>query len=192
MKTIKINDNYKKTAKLNKFASIICNDGECYLESEIGVAGIEISFTGKVQITPTLPEEFIMQGNNNKILIFSLQNNLLHSSLLFTYQGNIKITNLIVCNERGERLQEIFQKKDTSWDTLTYNVDIENIKWGEQKDNTKKGNVFQTKYNLPDYNLPKVDKTKTNVDKTKIKRRRRRATTSTYTGGSSSRGSGGY
>ena len=55
------------------------------------------------------------------------------------------------------------------------------------KINESKHKIKKTIYNLPDYNLPKVDKTK-------IKTRRRTTTaTPTYTtGGGSSGGSGGY
>ena len=53
------------------------------------------------------------------------------------------------------------------------------------KDKRKKGIVKTTSYNLPDYGLPKVDKTK-------IKTKRRTSTSSYTTGGGSSGGSGGY
>tara|TARA_Y100000356_G_scaffold14313_1_gene10201 strand:- start:598 stop:1173 length:576 start_codon:yes stop_codon:yes gene_type:complete len=187
MKTIKVNNNYKKYNKLEQTITISCDNGECYIDSQIPVSGIEIDFKGKVEITPQLPENFILQGNNSKILIFSLQGLTLSSGLIFTYRGSIKILNFIACNEKGERLQETFKKGNLSWDTLNFNNDQEDLTWNKIKDKNKKGNVFQTKYNLPDYKLPKVDKKQ-------LKQIRRRATTTTptyTTGGGSTGGSGG-
>ena len=61
-------------------------------------------------------------------------------------------------------------------------MNVEGVTWENFKDKSKKGIINKTKYNLPDYDLPKVDKTK-------IKTKRR---TSTSTSGGSSGGSGGY
>ena len=48
------------------YATIICNNGLCSLDSNVDIAGIQIDFNGKVEITPTLPEAWIMQGNKSK------------------------------------------------------------------------------------------------------------------------------
>ena len=58
-------------------------------------------------------------------------------------------------------------------------MNIEADTWDNFKSNVKKGKATTTKYNLPDYGLPKVDKTK-------IKTKRRKPTSTS--GGSS----GGY
>lgn len=186
MRVTKSTDRYKRKNRLNSIITLTCNDGECYIDTPIGVSGIQIEFEGRVQITPTLPDDFIMQGNSSKMLIFTLGGRTLTSSLIFTYIGNIKILNFIACNNKGERLNEVFKKNELSWDTLEFENEKQDEVWDKIKSKNKKGIVTQTKYNLPDYRLPKVEKTK-------IEKTRSRTTTSSYTtDDSSSGGSGGY
>ena len=87
-----------KTGKVYKFnrdrvgprkATIFCEQGECILDSEVDIMGVQIHFKGKAEITPQLPEGWIMQGNNNKILIFSLSGTPIYKQTLFTYKGKL-------------------------------------------------------------------------------------------------------
>ena len=72
MKLSEINEKNKvKISEGN--ANIICNDGSCSIDSNIGIMGIEINYTGKAEITPQLPEGWFLQGSNSKIIIFTLQ-----------------------------------------------------------------------------------------------------------------------
>ena len=67
-----------KISQLNKIkrisdgkATIICNDGECSVDCNVDIMGIQIHFKGKAEITPNLPKGWFMQGNKNTILIVS-------------------------------------------------------------------------------------------------------------------------
>ena len=53
--------------KKEEKAIILINDGVCSIEAEVDVLGIELKFTSNAEITPELPEGWIMQGNTKKI-----------------------------------------------------------------------------------------------------------------------------
>ena len=155
--------------RLQDRVELSCDNGECYLESGVDVAGIQIKFNGQAEITPQLPEGWILQGNADKMLIFSLEGKVMKNQLLFTYEGIVKITGVIACNTNGERFNESFNTSPLTWGTSNWDVSIEGDKWENFKDKRKKGTVKKTSYNLPNYGLPKVEKTK--IKKQKIRRR---------------------
>lgn len=168
------------------YATIICNNGLCSLDSNVDIAGIQIDFNGKVEITPTLPEGWIMQGNKSKILIFTLQNVTIQKNELFTYLGIINIKKILLSNPQGRKVICNLENVKSNFKNQHFDMSLETNTWDNMKDKRKKGIVKTTSYKLPDYGLPKVDKTK-------IKKTKRRTSTSSYTtGGGSSGGSGGY
>ena len=169
------------------YSKIICNGGECSIQSNVDILGIEIDFIGTADITPTLPDGWIMQGNKNKMLLIALQGLPVKNQKLFTYEGTFTIKKVIVANNEAKRIICNIEKVNQTWTEQNWYMDIEADNWDNFKSKVKKGKATTTKYNLPDYGLPKVKP----IKKTKIKTRRR-TTTSTYTGGGSSGGSGGY
>ena len=192
MATVKnIKDIYDFSSKVSSgTASVICQQGECSISSDTDILGIEIHFKGKVNIKPTLPEGWYLRGNNNKIIIFTMQNVPIKNQLLFEYEGTITLNKCIVANSEAKQIKCIVKKDESEWIKQNWSLDVEQVTWDNFKDITPNGKVTKTTYIIDD-DLPEVDKTKTNVDKIKI-RTRRRTTTSTYTGGGSSGGSGGY
>jgi hypothetical protein len=188
MKIKKYRLNSSQINKLEK-SKIIIDNGVCSLETNSDILGIEINFLGKAEITPQLPNGWIMQGNSSKMLIISLQGFTISNSILFTYVGTIKILNAIVCNKNGERISVFTKQTSPNWNDQTFDFSIDTTNWGDYKSRKAVGKVKKTKYILPDYNLPKVEKTK-------IKNTRKTTeTTPTYTTGTSSgssSGSGGY
>ena len=169
------------------YSTIICNDGDCSIQSNVDILGIEIDFIGTADITPTLPDGWIMQGNKNKMLLIGLQGLPIKNQKLFTHEGSFTIKKVIVANNQAKRIICNIEKVNPTWTEQNWSMDIEADNWDNFKSKVKKGKATTTKYNLPDYGLPKVKP----IKKTKIKTRRR-TTTSTYTGGGSSGGSGGY
>lgn len=172
---------YDKTKLGYGKSSIICNDGECSIESYVDILGIEIDFVGTADITPTLPDGWIMQGNKNKMLLIGLQGSPIKNQKLFTYEGSFTIKKVIVANNEAKRIICNIEKVNPTWTEQNWSMDIEADQWDNFKSKVKKGKATQTKYNLPDYKLPKVDKTK-------IKKTKRRTTSSRVSSG----GSGGY
>ena len=160
-------------------SKIICNNGSCSIESNVDILGIEIDFKGRASITPTLPDGWIMQGNKNKMLLIGLQGVAIKNQELFTYKGSIKLKKVIVANKDAKRIICNIENVNPTWTRQNWSMDIEADTWDNFKSNVKKGKATTTKYNLPDYGLPKVDKTK-------IKTKRRKPTSTS--GGSS----GGY
>ena len=85
------------------YSKIICNGGECSIQSNVDILGIEIDFIGTADITPTLPDGWIMQGNKNKMLLIALQGLPVKNQKLFTYEGTFTIKKVIVANNMQYR-----------------------------------------------------------------------------------------
>jgi hypothetical protein len=186
----------KKTGTVKKFnkdiakpqqAKISCENNMCALDSDVDIMGIQIYFKGKAEITPELPEGWVLQGNDNTIIMFSLSGVAIQKQILFTYKGKFDIEDLILSNKNAEKVTCGITRTKVDWEKQNSLISLESVNWNDMKINESKYKINKTIYNLPDYNLPKVDKTK-------IKTRRRTTTTTpTYTtGGGSSGGSGGY
>ena len=179
--------NLKNLKPSDGFATIVCNDGDCSIDSNVEILGIEINFSGKAEITPTLPDNWIMQGNENKIIIFTIQGIPITKQSLFTYIGEVNINNVILSNKEAKKVSYTITDEKSNWIKEKTTFVKSKSTWESIKDTKKKGVAKKTKFNLPDYNLPKVDKKQ-------LKQIRRRATTTapTYTtGGGSTSGSGG-
>ena len=162
-----------KKPRLEEKAIIIADNGICSLEADVGVMGIQLKFKGTAQITPELPEGWILQGNNNTIIIFTLQNNPIQNQTLFSYVGSMEIVGAIVSNDKGERLSERIKRNYANWGSQSFDFSVDTSSWEDYKDTKRVGKVKKTTYNLPDYNLPKVEK---NDKKTRKKRETSRST----------------
>ena len=174
IKAKKIGDRYKPQVRLEQTIRINCDGGECSLESPSDVAGIEINFKGNAIITPQLPEGWILQGSNNKIIMFSLQNIPIQNQLLFTYEGFMQVISVVACNPQGQRFHETFRKSPISWGSSNWSMDVEADTWENFKDKRRTAKVKRTSYNLPDYNLPKVEKVTKKTKKRVLARSRTR------------------
>ncbi len=167
---------YNKTEPATGKSSIICNDGDCTIESNVDILGIEIDFVGIADITPTLPDGWIMQGNKNKMLLIALQGLPIKNQKLFTYEGTFTIKKVIVANNQAKRIICNIENVNPVWTNQQWSMDIEADNWDNFKSRVKKGKATTTKYNLPDYGLPEAQPTK----KTKIKTQTRRSNTGGY------------
>tara|TARA_R110002167_G_scaffold840_2_gene3610 strand:+ start:8565 stop:9125 length:561 start_codon:yes stop_codon:yes gene_type:complete len=181
----KLNEVYNFNKKPVGEATVFCGDGICSLDTDQEIMGIELIFKGNAEITPELPKGWIMQSNANKMIMFTLQNVPIQKTQLFSYIGSVEITHIIIANKDAKKVVCNLTKIKPIWFAQSSALDIETNTWDDMKDKRKKGIVKTTSYNLPDYGLPKVDKTK-------IKTKRRTSTSSYTTGGGSSGGSGGY
>ena len=156
-------------------AIILVDNGLCSLKADVEVMGIQFEFNGTAEITPQLPEGWILQGNAKRMIMITLQGNPIQNQALFNYKGNIEIIEAIISNNKGERLSEVIKKNNVNWGEQEFDFSIDASNWENYKDTKRVGKVNRTAYNLPDYDLPKIEK------KTKIKRTQ-----------ASSRSTGGY
>ena len=182
-----------RTGKVYKFntsrvgprkATISCEQGECSLDSEVEIMGIQIHFQGKAEITPELPEGWILQGNNNKMLIFSLSGVAIKKQILFTYKGKINISNLILSDKNANKVTCGRQISRDDWESQSDSLSSDTTNWDQMEIKKTKYKIRKTIYNLPDYNLPEVDKKQ-------IKRQKRKSQT-TYRSTKGSGSIGGY
>ena len=170
----KISEIYDFSSKIaSGTATISCEKGECLISSNTDIMGIQIDFKGKANITPQLPENWYLQGNRKKMIIFTLQNLPIKNQLLFTYEGIINIKRIIVVNSEGKKFKCAIKKDKSQWTNQDWSLDVEADTWNNFKDITDNGKVNQTTYNLPDYDLPKPEPTK---KRTKTTSRRRSST----------------
>ena len=174
--------------KRQEKAIIIVDNGICSLEADVGVMGIQLEFKGTAEITPELPEGWILQGNGNRIIMFTLQADPIQNQTLFSYKGSVEIMGAIVSNNKGERLSERIKRDYANWGSQSFDFSIDTSKWEDYKDTKRVGKVKRTSYNLPDYDLPKVDKKEIK----KLKRRRSQTSYRSKPTSTSSSGSGGY
>ena len=175
-----IKDLYDFSSKIaSGTASVICQQGECSISSDTDILGIEIHFTGKLNVKPTLPEGWYLRGSSSKIIIFTMQNVPIKNQTLFEYEGTITLNKAIVANIEGKQIKCIVNKDKSQWINQEWSLDVEADTWDNFKDITPNGKVTKTSYIIND-DLPEVDKTK-------IKTRRR-----TTTSGVSSGSTGGY
>ena len=188
MKVINKKDRIRiRKPKRQEKAIIMADNGVCSLQADVGVMGIQLHFIGEAEITPELPEGWILQGNSSRMIMFTLQANPIQNQTLFTYTGSIDILKAIVSNDKGEQLSETIKEVNSNWSSQSFDFSIDATSWEDYKDTKRVGKVNITSYNLPDYNLPKLKKKK---NKTKS---RANKTKPTYTSsGGSSGGSGGY
>ena len=160
-KAINKKDRFRtRKPKLEEKAIIMADNGVCSLQADVGVMGIQLHFIGEAEITPELPEGWILQGNNNTILMFTLGANSIQNQELFTYKGYIKIVKAIISNDKGEQLSETIKEVNSNWSSQSFDFSIDATSWEDYKDTKRVGKVNRTTYNLPDYNLPKIEKKK--------------------------------
>ena len=176
-----------RTGKVYKFntsrvgprkATISCEQGECSLDSEVEIMGIQIHFQGKAEITPQLPEGWILQGNNNKMLIVSLSGVPIKKQTIFTYKGKINISNLILSDKNANKVTCGRQISRDDWESQSDSLSSDTTNWNEMEIKKTTDKIRKTIYNLPDYNLPEVDKKQ-------IKKQQRRTRLSGTTGSGS-------
>ena len=177
-----------KKPRLEEKAIITIDNGICSLEADVGVMGIQLKFKGKAEITPELPEGWILQGNNSRIIMFTLQANPIQNQTLFSYKGSVEILGEIVSNDKGERLSERIKRNYANWVSQSFDFSVDTSSWEDYKDTKRVGKVKKTIYNLPDYDLPKVDKKEIK----KLKRTRSQTSYRSKPTSTSSSGSGGY
>ena len=180
----------KYNPRLEEKAIIMVDNGICSLEADVGVMGIQLKFKGNAEITPELPEGWILQGNNNTIIIFTLQNNPIQNQTLFSYVGSMEIVSAIVSNDKGERLSERIKRNYANWGSQSFDFSVDTSSWEDYKDTKRVGKVKRTTYNLPDYDLPKLDKKQIKKQQQRTERSQRTYSRTTSSSGSSS--SGGY
>ena len=138
-------------------ASIICNEGICAIDSNVDIMGIQITYKGKAEITPVLPEGWYLQGNKHTIIIFTLQNLSIKKMTLFEYSGLVKIESVLVSNPQHQKVITTITDVKPTWLNQYWSMSAEAGTWDDFKDQSKKGIIHKTKLNLPDYNLPKPD-----------------------------------
>jgi len=158
MKAIRINEKYKENSILEEDVILDCTNGECFLNANNDVFGIQLHFNGVASITPTLPEGWIMQGNKKKIIIFTLNNLPIQNQLLFTYKGVVTLNKAIICNKEAKLYNVTIKRQNPNWGSQSFDFSIDTSSWEDYKDTKRVGKVKKTIYNLPDYDLPKVDK----------------------------------
>jgi hypothetical protein len=72
----------------------------------------------------------------------------------------MEIVKAIISNDKGERLSERITRNYSNWGSQEFDFSVDTSSWEDYKDTKRVGKVKKTSYNLPDYDLPKVEKKK--------------------------------
>ena len=150
----------KRKRKKEETAIIMTDNGICSLKTNVDVMGIQLQFKGTAEITPELPDGWILQGNRNTIIMFTLQSLPIQNQTLFSYKGVVDITSSIISNDKGERLSDRLLINNPDWRLQGFTWRISKSNFEDLKDTKRVGKVNRTTYKLPDYDLPKVEKKK--------------------------------
>ena len=130
--------------------NISYGNGEVVLETNDKVVGLQIHFTGKINIQSNLSDDFNIYLGNNKLMIFSMNLYTL-SELLFTYKGTFRIDKCIASDNKGRKLTVdikneyigFWQRQNTTWET--------GMKYQDLKGKYTVGyKVLKQKNNLPE------------------------------------------
>ena len=125
-------------------------NGEVVLETNDKVVGLQIHFTGKIDIQSNLPDDFNIYLGNNKLMIFSMNLDVL-SELLLTYKGTFRIDKCIASDRSGKKIDitikndylGFWQIQESTWET--------GMKWDSLKNKYTIGHkVLKQKNNLPE------------------------------------------
>jgi hypothetical protein len=92
--------------------------------------------------------------------MFTLQSLPIQNQTLFSYKGVVDITSSIISNDKGERLSDRLLINNPDWRLQGFTWRISKSNFEDLKDTKRVGKVNRTTYNLPDYDLPKVEKKK--------------------------------
>ena len=82
--------------------------GDCSISGESNIQGLEIRYTGAVEITKTCGDDCLLTAQNNGILIVSLSGGAL--SNLFTYTGEIEITSVLAADNNAQQVSCYIKK----------------------------------------------------------------------------------
>ena len=104
------------------------------LETDIVYQAIEISYYGKLYIENLLPNDYIVQKNNSKIIIIKFNKREEILSELFNYNGYCNISYAyLVDKDLNKHELSISKPAKTIWRTLAFNWDISTTKYEDMK-----------------------------------------------------------
>ena len=115
-------------------------EGVAFLESSVGILGLEINITSQMQSESLLGSGFLFSGNNSIIIIASLSGVKLDNKELFKYNGKLKINSItagVMLNGKAIRvsvsaesseIDMLINNTNTAVDSSNINMEInENI-----------------------------------------------------------------
>lgn len=84
-------------------------NGNCSLEGADNIKGVQIFYTGSIEIEDTSPNGYEIMANGRQIIIFSINSSLpLHD--LFTYNGTLRIKSAIIADDNAEKVPVSIKK----------------------------------------------------------------------------------
>ena len=127
-------------------ATISYNDGKVYLECDGNPVVITIDYEGVVEATSMLPNGFIIQEKNNRIIIIRLVADQF-PELLFEYKGSFKIKKTDLYNNTI-RITALSKTKTHQFYRIQDNWNQLNSSWSEYYDDYYFGQIRTRKTNI--------------------------------------------
>lgn len=87
-------------------ASILMNDDTVFLDSDVDVAGIQLSVTSGLNLFGSVDGSFNFEYNEGIIIIYSTDgSSLIGRKPLFSYDGNIVISDILISDKKGNPIE---------------------------------------------------------------------------------------
>ena len=84
-------------------------DGSCYIHGD-NIIGLQINYKGGISIEDKTNSSYVLNANDNMILIFPIAETTESLTNLFEYVGNISITSIIAVNRDEKEVGTIIKK----------------------------------------------------------------------------------
>ncbi len=115
-------------------------NGECYVAGAEDIRGIQIFYSGAVEIDDKTPSGYEIVFNDRQILIFPV-NPTMSLSNLFSYNGVFKIKSAIIANANAEEVPKIIKKDMDMAELMTSKAEDITLKSEE----LNKGHIYGKK-----------------------------------------------
>jgi len=112
-------------------AKLYYGNGVCNIDGEGSeVRGVQITYSGNVELEKRANDNFVIINNSSRIMIFPIGEGVLTD--LFIYKGSLKVTSIIVAGNIGERVSctvkrvmdysELIESKSEDMTTMSENL----------------------------------------------------------------------
>ena len=146
-----------------KMIKLYYGKGECYLEDNSVIAGVQIEYFGKITIEDRTSDSFVISASNSTIIIFPIRK---YQPLkeLFSYVGEFKIKKVILAGLDGKRVSSsIIKDMDYSY---LLNVKAEDLTTASKDINSQY--VYRAKRSKTSVDKDIIQNLDTSKDKVKL------------------------
>lgn len=122
-------------------AKLTYGGGFCSIDAN-GARGVQINYTGAIEIDDNTPDGYEIFANNKKILIVAINSNL-ELGDLFTYEGTMRINSIIIADQYGQKIPTIVTRSTDLAQDIRSNAEDMTIMSKDMDKGYSKGKAFR-------------------------------------------------